>query len=441
MVNITIIGTGYVGLVSGTCFAELNHNVICVDKIEEKIANLKKGEIPIYEPGLSELVQKNYEKERLKFTTNLKDAAKDAEAIFIAVGTPEDEEGRADLKYIYAVAEELAESAKNDVVLITKSTVPVGTNEKISEFIKSKNPKLKFSVASNPEFLREGSAIKDFLNPDRVVIGTDNEQAEFKLRQIYAPLTDSGVPLVATEIPTAELIKYASNAFLATKIGFINEIADICELVGANVEDVSYGMGLDNRIGPKNLKAGPGFGGSCFPKDTLALCAIAKDAGVPTQVVEAVIDSNDDRKHRMAEKVEKALGGNIIGKKLALLGLAFKANTDDIRHSPALKIAELLLQKDAILQCYDPEATENSKRELEESLGEKHKNAIYAENVENALSGAEAAIIVTEWGEFKSLDLDKAKHLMKGDILIDLRNLFNEKKAAKAGLKYISVGR
>jgi len=434
--RIAVVGTGYVGLVSGACFSELGINVTCVDKDQRKIESLLSGKIPIFEPGLDKIVKKNHKKKRLRFTTDLSEAVKGVDAVFIAVGTPPDgDEGGADLSFVYGVAGELAKVIDNNTLIVTKSTVPVGTGDRIKAIIKRKNPKLKFSVASNPEFLREGCAVKDFMQPDRIIVGIENDKDKKKLEKLYKPLTRKKFPILFTDIRTAELTKYAANAFLATKIGFINEIADICEKVGANIENVAKGMGMDNRIGANYLFPGPGFGGSCFPKDTLALRKISKDVGAPTKIVESVIYSNEKRKLSMAEKVIEACGGSVKSKTIAILGLAFKANTDDMRHSSSLMILPVLRRAGAHLKVYDPEAMEQAKPLLSE------EKTYWCKNSYDALSGADAAVIITEWDEFKKISLRKAKKLMKKPTIIDLRNLFSPEEMKKNGFKYSSIGR
>jgi UDPglucose 6-dehydrogenase len=432
--KIAIVGTGYVGLVSGACFAEIGHHVVCVDRESAKVKSLKMGEIPIFEPGLKRIVADNQEEGRLKFTTSLKEAVKDVEAVFIAVGTPEDPEGRADLSHVYGVVESLAPLLENGTVIVTKSTVPVGTGKQIKKIIAAAKPKLKIHVVSNPEFLREGCAVRDFMEPDRIVVGCESEHAMEVLDQIYRPLTYKGVPLINTTIQTAELIKYASNAFLALKIGFINEIADVCEKTGADIAEISHGIGLDKRIGSKYLSPGPGYGGSCLPKDTMALRRIAQDAGVEALLMDSVIASNDKRILKMVEKISKAVGG-LKGKKLAMLGLAFKADTDDVRHSPAISLLRILIEQGAEITAYDPEAMEQAKRELK---GVKVK---YAADTYSALKNADGCVIATEWGEFMALDIEKAVGLMKNPVVVDLRNLFNPRDMKEAGVKYVSIGR
>lgn len=437
--QIAVIGTGYVGLVSGACFAELGHNVVCVDKQKFKVDALKKGRIPIYEPDLEKVVLTNVKEKRLSFTTRMADAVKKADIVFLAVGTPTDpKDGSADLRYIFAAAEELAPVLSKGAVVVTKSTVPVGTAKKIRQKVFSVRGKRDVYIASNPEFLREGCAVKDFLEPDRVIIGVSSKAAEKKLKQVYRPLTSRGVTLIATSTSTAELTKYAANGFLATKIAFINEMADLCEKTGADVEVLAKGMGLDPRIGRTYLKPGPGFGGSCFPKDTLALQHIARTYDASADIVSAVIESNDARKVAMADKVIEACGGSVKGMKVAVLGLAFKANTDDMRESAALDIVPGLLKAGAELRLYDPEAMEQAKQMLK--LGKSAK-AKWAADAYAALAGADAAVIVTEWNLFASLSLKRLKKAMKRPLVVDLRNLFDRGVMKAEGIEYHSIGR
>lgn len=435
--RIAIIGTGYVGLVSGACFAELGLDVTCVDKDKRKVEMLERGDIPIFEPGLDRIVEKNVAAGRLRFTTSLPEAVKGIHAVFIAVGTPPDEEndGGADLRYVYGVADELADHIEEDTIIVTKSTVPVGTGDRVKAIIKRKRPDLKFHIASNPEFLREGCAVQDFLQPDRVLVGTESEEAREIMALLYKPLTAQGAALLQTDLRTAELTKYAANAFLATKIAFINEIADICEKVGANIEQLADGIGSDHRIGRNYLSPGPGFGGSCFPKDTLALRKIGRDFEAPTQVVDAVVKSNDNRKHAMAKKIIAANGGDVFCKNIALLGLAFKANTDDMRESPSLVIVPTLRKEGAHIRAFDPEAMEQAQKELGD------EEITWCKDAYDALDGADCAVIATEWNEFRNLDLDEVKKRLKTPLLIDLRNLYPRHYVQKFGLKYVSIGR
>jgi len=433
--SIAVIGTGYVGLVSGACFAEMGFSVTCIDKDQTKISRLKKGVVPIYEPGLSELVKKNVSDGRLVFSGNLKTGVKGAKVIFIAVGTPTDEQdGSADLSYVFAAAKEIAAHIENDSVVVIKSTVPLGTGRKVKEIITKANKKLEFHTVSNPEFLREGCAVKDFLQPDRVIIGVDSARAKAVMQRLYQPMINENIPVVFTDIETSELTKYAANAFLATKIAFINEMADICDKSGANIDDVALGMGLDPRIGKDYLRTGPGFGGSCFPKDTLALRKMSYDIGSAVDIVKSVIISNDKRKLAMAEKVIKAHGGGVKGKSIAVLGLAFKADTDDIRASSALVIIAELLDSGAALRIYDPEAMNNGRKVLSGDI-------TWCADPYEAVKGADSAVIITEWREFKEMSLHKIKSLLKSPLLIDLRNIFDLSDIKKVGFDYISLGR
>ena len=435
--KITIIGTGYVGLVSGTCFAEFGVNVTCVDKDINKINNLKKGIIPIFEPGLDELVKKNISSKRLFFETNLKQSIKESDAIFIAVGTPSRKlDGHADLSFVYTVAEEIAECLDHYSVIVNKSTVPVGTGKKVHEIIKKKNPKLDFDVASNPEFLREGSAISDFMRPDRVVIGCESKKAKAILKELYRPLYLLETPIIFTQRETSELIKYAANSFLATKITFINEISDLCEKVGANVSDVSMGIGLDGRIGKKFLHPGPGYGGSCFPKDTLALVKTAQDNGSPLNLVEHVVKSNKNRKKTMHKRILNALG-NYEKKIISILGLTFKPNTDDMRDSPSLDLIPELIKNNCFLKLFDPEGMKEAKIIFKKF----HKNIEWCNDSYDACNNADALVILTEWNQFRALDLKKLKKLLNQPIIIDLRNIYNPQEIKNMGFKYYSLGR
>lgn len=433
--KIVVIGSGYVGLVSGTCFAEFGHFVTCVDKDEQKIKNLKKGIIPIYEPGLDDMVKENIASGRLSFTTEPKNALAEADAVFIAVGTPTSRrgDGYADLTYVYAVAKEIAPLLKKYTVIVDKSTVPVGTAKEVKRIIKEVNPQADFDVASNPEFLREGAAIDDFMRPNRVVVGAENEKAKEVMREIYKPLYLIETPIVFTNLQTAELIKYASNGFLAAKISFINEIANLCEAIGANVVDLAKGMGLDNRIGKKFLHAGPGYGGSCFPKDTLALARIAQEHGSPIRVIETVIEVNAAQKARMVGKIRKALSGSEAGKTIAVLGLTFKPETDDMRDSPALTILPALMEKGAKIVATDPHGMEEAKKIMPEIN--------YVSDIYETVKDADAVILMTEWNEYRSLDLEKLKKLMKGNVFVDLRNVYEPEVIRKAGFEYTGVGR
>ena len=432
--RIAMIGTGYVGLVSGACFSEFGADVICVDKDADKIAVLDRGEIPIYEPGLEGLVTSNMRGGRLSFTTDIAPAVADADAVFIAVGTPSRRgDGHADLRYVFEAAEEIADALNGYTVVVTKSTVPVGTGRRVQEIISGCRPDARFDVASNPEFLREGSAINDFMRPDRVVVGTESEQAREILHEIYRPLFLTETPVLYTTLETAELTKYAANAFLATKITFINEIADICEEVGADVQEVARGMGLDGRIGSKFLHAGPGYGGSCFPKDTLALRRTAEESGAPTRIVQSVIEVNDARKRRMAEKVIAACGGSVSGKSIAVLGLTFKPNTDDMREAPSLEIIPALQNAGASVRAYDPEGIEEARKLLDD--------VDWCDNAYQTMENADALVIITEWNEFRGLDFSRVRGLLKTPLLVDLRNIYNPTEMADAGFDYHSVGR
>ena len=432
--HIAMIGTGYVGLVSGACFADFGHEVTCVDKDEAKIAALERGEMPIYEPGLDDLVAANVKAGRLKFTTALPPAVKMADAVFIAVGTPSRRgDGHADLTYVFDAAREIAQALDGFTVVITKSTVPVGTGDEVERIIRETNPKADYAVVSNPEFLREGAAIRDFKHPDRIVIGSSDPRAREVMQELYRPLYLNRAPLLFTERRTAELIKYAANAFLATKITFINEIADLAEKVGADVQEIARGIGLDNRIGAKFLHAGPGYGGSCFPKDTLALLKTGQDNEAPLRIVEAVVAVNDARKRAMARKVAAALGGDVRGKTVALLGLTFKPNTDDMREAPSLPLITALQDMGAKVRAYDPEGMEQAKAMLEK--------VAFCKDAYDCAKDASALVIVTEWEEFRALDFDRLKATMAQPVLVDLRNIYPPEEVARAGFVYESVGR
>jgi UDPglucose 6-dehydrogenase len=432
--RVAMIGSGYVGLVSGACFADFGHDVVCVDKDLSKIERLNQGVMPIFEPGLAELVTGNAKSGRLRFTTDLAEAVADAEVVFIAVGTPSRRgDGHADLSYVFAAAAEIAQHLKGYTVIVTKSTVPVGTGDEVERIVREANPKAQFAVVSNPEFLREGAAIEDFKRPDRIVIGSEDEAARGVMSELYRPLFLNQSPLLFTARRTAELIKYAANAFLATKITFINEIADLCEAVGANVQDVSRGIGLDNRIGSKFLHAGPGYGGSCFPKDTLALIKTAQDFGAPIRIVEAVAAVNDQRKRAMAKKVIAAAGGSVRGKTVGILGLTFKPNTDDMRDSPSLAVILALQDAGATIRAYDPEGVEQAKTMI--------TGIEYAANPYDAITGADVAVLITEWDAFRALDLDRVRDLMASPVMVDLRNVYNPADMAKHGIAYSSIGR
>ena len=432
--RVAIIGTGYVGLVSGACFADFGHTVTCVDKDAGKIEKLENGIMPIYEPGLDSLVAKNVKEERLFFTTDPASAIRNADAVFIAVGTPSRRgDGHADLSYVYGAAEEIAQLMDGFTVVVTKSTVPVGTGDEVEAIIRRVRPDAEFAVVSNPEFLREGAAIKDFKLPDRVVVGTDNERAREVMKELYRPLFLNETPILFTSRRTSELIKYAANAFLAVKITFINEMADLCEKVGANVQEVSRGIGLDGRIGSKFLNAGPGYGGSCFPKDTLALTKTANDYGSPVHIVDTVVSVNAARKKAMADKVIAAMGGDVTGKKIGVLGLAFKQNTDDMRDAPSLDILPALQAAGATVVAYDPEAMKEAAHLL--------KDITFAESAYKALDGADAMVIITEWDQFRALDMDRIKGLMKGKVVVDLRNIYSPDDMTRRGFAYTSIGR
>ncbi|MEW5807001.1 MAG: UDP-glucose/GDP-mannose dehydrogenase family protein [Acidobacteriota bacterium] len=431
--NITVVGTGYVGLVTGACFSEFGVNVTCVDKVVEKIRALENGEIPIYEPGLEELVNKNRRTGRLTFTTDLSKAIQDSLVIFIAVGTPPTEDGSADLTFVEEVADAVAENLNGYKVVVTKSTVPMGTGERIKRLInENRKGRFSFSVASNPEFLREGSAIEDFMHPNRVVIGAEDDQAIAILKDLYRPLYLIETPFVITNVVTAEMIKYASNAFLATKISFINEIADLCERVGADVHDVARGMGLDNRIGRKFLHPGPGYGGSCFPKDTNAIAKIAREHGCELRIVNTVIEVNERRPRIMVEKIKQACG-NLDGKTIAFLGLSFKPNTDDIRESPALKIIEALQTLGVKIKVFDPAAMPVARDE--------YRYLIYSADEYQAIAESDALVLATEWNQFRQLNLDLVKSLLKEPIIVDLRNIYDPEEMRKRGFRYFCVGR
>ena len=429
-----MIGTGYVGLVSGACFSDFGHDVVCVDKDARKIELLHQNVMPIYEPGLAELVASNVKAGRLSFTTNLAEGVKDADAVFIAVGTPSRRgDGHADLSYVFAAAQEVAENLTKNSVIVTKSTVPVGTGDKVEQIMAEFAPGKGAMVVSNPEFLREGAAIEDFKRPDRVVIGTDDETAIQVMRDIYRPLSLNSAPFLFTGRRTAELIKYAANAFLAVKITFINEIADLCEQVGADVQEVSRGIGMDNRIGSKFLNAGPGYGGSCFPKDTLALLKTADDAETPLRIVEATVQVNDARKRAMGRKVIKAMGGDARGKTVAILGLTFKPNTDDMRDAPSLAVIQALQDAGATVRAHDPEGVEQASKMV--------KDVEFTDSPYAAAEGADALVLVTEWDAYRALDLGRLASILKAPLLVDLRNVYRQTEAAKAGLTLVSVGK
>ncbi|HWC56400.1 MAG TPA: UDP-glucose/GDP-mannose dehydrogenase family protein [Sphingomicrobium sp.] len=431
--RIAMIGTGYVGLVSGACFADFGHRVTCVDKDSGKIDGLNAGVMPIWEPGLEALVKSNADRGRLAFTTSLPDAVRDAEAVFIAVGTPARRgDGHADLTFVFEAVRELAKVIKPGTVVVTKSTVPVGTGDRIEEILREEGV-TDVSVASNPEFLREGAAIADFKHPDRIVVGAEDDRAQHALREIYRPLFLNRAPILITGRRTAELTKYAANAFLAVKISFINEIADLCEAVDADVQDVARGIGLDNRIGPKFLHAGPGYGGSCFPKDTLALLQTADKFGVDQRIVRTTVQVNDDRKAGMVDRVERAVGGDLKGKKVAVLGLAFKPNTDDMRDAPSIPLVNALVERGAEVSAFDPVAREQAEKVF--------SGIEFASDAYAAAAGADVLVIVTEWDEFRALDLDKVADSLRGKVLVDLRNVYDPAEVAEAGLAHYGIGR
>jgi UDPglucose 6-dehydrogenase len=431
--RLVMVGSGYVGLVSGVCFADFGHDVVCVDKDPAKIARLKNGEVPIFEPGLDTMLEANMRAGRLSFTTDLTEAARDADAIFIAVGTPTRRgDGHADLTYVYEATREIAALAAENAVIVTKSTVPVGTGDEVERILREVRPGANISVVSNPEFLREGAAIEDFKRPDRIVIGTDSDHARYVMTEIYRPLYINQGPLLFVSRRTSELIKYAANAFLAMKITFINEMADLCEKLDADVQDVARGIGLDNRIGAKFLHAGPGYGGSCFPKDTLALVKTAQDANSPTRLIETVVEVNGRRKKRMAEKIIAACGGSVAGKRIAVLGLAFKPNTDDMRDAPSLDIIPALQAAGAEVIAYDPESMEQARQVL---------NVGFAEGPYDCIEGADAVVIITEWNAFRALDLKRVKASLKSPVVVDLRNIYRPQEMKALGFTYHGIGR
>ncbi|MCP5085560.1 MAG: UDP-glucose/GDP-mannose dehydrogenase family protein [Rhodobacteraceae bacterium] len=432
--QLTMIGTGYVGLVSGVCFSDFGHDVVCVDKKEAKIAHLRDGKVPIFEPGLQSLLARNIASGRLNFSLDLGAAVGDADAVFIGVGTPTRRgDGHADLTYVFDAAREIAHALKGYTVVVTKSTVPVGTNREIARIISEENPTADFDVASNPEFLREGAAIEDFMRPDRIVVGVETERARDMMARVYRPLALREAPIIYTDLESAEMIKYAANAFLATKITFINEIASLCEKVGADIKLVSKGMGMDNRIGDKFLHAGPGYGGSCFPKDTKALARIGQEYASPVEIVEAVIDINDAQKRRMVDKVMELCDDKVNGKKIAVLGVTFKPNTDDMRNSPSLTIIPALVGAGAEVHVVDPQG----RKEGEDLL----PSVIWQEDISSAVENAEAVVILTEWNEFRGLDLNRLADAMADPRMADLRNIYDPAEAVAAGFRYVSVGR
>ena len=434
MVKIVMIGSGYVGLVSGACFADFGHTVVCIDKDAGKIDRLKAGEIPIYEPGLEAIVAQNVREGRLSFSTD-PSAVAEADAVFIAVGTPSRRgDGHADLSYVYGAAEEIADLMQGFTVVVTKSTVPVGTGDEVEAIIRKRRPDAEFAVVSNPEFLREGAAINDFKRPDRVVVGgAEDPRAADVMRELYRPLFLNETPILFMSRRTSELTKYAGNAFLAMKITFINEVADLCEKVGANVQDVARGIGLDNRIGRKFLNAGPGYGGSCFPKDTLALVKTAQDAGAPLELVETTVRKNAARKQAMAHKVIDAMGGDVAGKTIAMLGLTFKPNTDDMRDAPSLDIIPALQAEGAVIKAFDPEGMHEAKKIL--------KDVHFMDGPYQALEGADGVVLITEWDQFRALDLKRMKSLLRVPLVVDLRNIYRSTEMVEAGFSYVSVGR
>lgn len=432
--RVVMIGTGYVGLVSGTCFSEFGADVICVDKEQDKIDDLNAGKIPIFEPGLEDLFSKNIKAGRLRFTTDVKIAVSGADAVFICVGTPTDPvSGHADLSSVFAAASDIAEAIDSYSVIVTKSTVPVGTGEKVEKVIRKLSPDADFDVVSNPEFLREGSAINDFMRPDRIVIGSNSERAKEVMRSLYRPLFLIETPILFTQLQTSELIKYAANTFLAMKITFINEIADLCEKVGADVQDVAKGIGLDGRIGSKFLHAGPGYGGSCFPKDTLALVNTADSAGSPLRIIETVVEVNNKRKTSMVDRIVAACDGSLEDKIIAVLGVTFKPNTNDMRESPSLDILPALQSAGATIRAYDPEGMDEAKDLL--------ANIIWCENSYETMQGSDALVIITEWNAFRGLDFERVKNLLKKPVLVDLRNIYNPDDMVKIGINYHCLGR
>jgi UDPglucose 6-dehydrogenase len=432
--RIAMIGAGYVGLVSGACFSDFGHHVICIDNDEKKIAALKSGEIPIHEPGLSDLVASNARQGRLGFESEMKSAVGSAEVVFIAVGTPSRRgDGHADLSYVHAAAREIARALSKFTVVVTKSTVPVGTGDEVERLMREESPEAEFAVVSNPEFLREGAAIRDFKHPDRIVIGTDDARARRIMSEVYRPLHLNASPILYTDRRTAELTKYAANSFLATKVAFINEIADLAEKVGANVQEVARGIGLDNRIGSKFLHAGPGFGGPCFPKDTMALIKTGHDNETPLRIVETVVAVNDQRKRAMARKVANALGGNLRGKSIAVLGVTFKPNTDDMRDAPSIPLITALQDMGAEVRAFDPVGMPQARKVLE--------NVTFCDNAYDCANGAHALVIVTEWEQFRALDLKEMASVMASSVIVDLRNIYSPEEVIRNGFHYCGVGR
>lgn len=433
--NVVMIGAGYVGLVSGACFAEFGANVICVDNDKDKIDTLDAGDVPIYEPGLQPLVQRNRDAGRLNFSTDLADSVRQADIVFIAVGTPARRgDGHADLRFVYAAAEEIARHLEDYTVVVDKSTVPVGTAREVRRIITEANPNADVDVASNPEFLREGSAISDFMRPDRVVLGVESERAEAMLRELYRPLNLIEAPIIVTDLESAEITKYAANAFLATKVSFINEISNLCEKVGGDVHAVARGMGLDGRIGKKFLHAGPGYGGSCFPKDTEALIQICRDASASSRIVEAVVNVNRDQKLRMVDKIEAALGGDVRGKDIAVLGLTFKPETDDMREAPSLTILPALLDRGANLRAHDPQGLEEARPLLPDAIE-------LCSDIDAVITDADAVVLMTEWNQYRGLNLEQVNSLMRGNVFVDLRNVYERNLMVEKGFNYSCVGR
>jgi len=432
--RIAMIGAGYVGLVSGACFSDFGHHVICIDKDEEKIAALKNGEIPIHEPGLADLVTSNVRQGRLAFDDQVKPAVGSADVVFIAVGTPSRRgDGHADLSYVFAAAREIAGALSKFTVVVTKSTVTVGTSDEVERLMRQENSEAEFAVVSNPEFLREGAAIRDFKHPDRIVIGTDDPRARKVIAEVYRPLHLNASPILYTDRRTAELTKYAANAFLATKVAFINEIADLAEKVGANVQEVARGIGLDNRIGPKFLHAGPGFGGSCFPKDTMALIKTGQDNETPLRIVETVVAVNDQRKRAMARKVANAIGGNLRGKSIAVLGVTFKPNTDDMRDAPSIPLITALQDMGALVRAFDPVGMPQARKVLE--------NVTFCDDAYDCAKGAHALVVVTEWEQFRALDLEEMASIMASSVIVDLRNIYSPEEVIRNGFHYCGIGR
>ncbi|MBQ8105846.1 MAG: UDP-glucose/GDP-mannose dehydrogenase family protein [Afipia sp.] len=432
--RIAMVGAGYVGLVSGACFADFGHHVVCIDNDAKKVTALGRGEIPIHEPGLAELVASNVKQRRLAFAQDMAPAIDGADVVFIAVGTPSRRgDGHADLSYVYAAAREIADALSGFTVIVTKSTVPVGTGDEVERIIREQRPDAKFAVVSNPEFLREGAAIRDFKHPDRIVIGTDDSQARDVMAEVYRPLYLNAAPMVYTDRRTAELTKYAANSFLATKIAFINEIADLAEKIGADVQEVARGIGLDNRIGAKFLHAGPGYGGSCFPKDTLALIKTGQDNEAPLRIIETVVAVNDQRKRAMARKVANAFGGNLRGKSVAVLGMTFKPNTDDMRDAPSIPLITALQDMGAIVNAFDPVGMEQAKKVLE--------GVIFCDDAYTCAKGAHALVIVTEWEQFRALDLKEMAAIMATPVIVDLRNIYSPDEVSRNGFLYCGVGR